>query len=434
MQSGFGNHFSTEALPNTLPHGQNSPQRAPRGLYAEQLTGTAFTAPRHTNQRSWLYRIQPSVTHGLFERSPAGSVGKHWSTPPLSPEARVALASPNPMRWDPIAMPSQPTDFIEGVTTVLVAGDALTLRGLGVHLYAANRSMKDRFFYNADGELLIVPQEGSLLIKTELGVMSVDPGEIACVPRGVKFYVELPDSKPVRGYIAENFGAAFRLPDLGPIGANGLANPRDFLSPVAAFEERKGSFEIVTKAQGTFWSSAVDHSPLDVVAWHGNYAPYKYDLRLFNTIGSTSFDHPDPSILTVLTSASEIPGVANCDFVVFGDRWLVQENTFRPPYFHRNCMSEFMGNIYGTYDAKERGFVPGGGSLHNCMSAHGPETAVFKKASEADLKPQHLKGSLAFMFETRYPYLPTEFALKSPSLQRDYIDNWKGLGPQFSRS
>ncbi|MEC9484136.1 MAG: homogentisate 1,2-dioxygenase, partial [Halomonas sp.] len=337
---GFRNHHATEALPGALPEGQNSPQRCPYGLYAEQLTGSAFTAPRSHNLRSWLYRIRPSVAQSAYRPLPEGLLA---TAPPREP-----AADPNQMRWDPRPLPVEPTDFVDGLMTVAVNGDAAAQAGCGVHVYAFNRDMTERFFYDADGELLIVPQQGTLMLRTELGALKVVSGEIAVVPRGIKFQVKLGDgAEAARGYICENYGSPFELPGLGPIGANGLANPRDFLAPVASYEDVSGDFELVAKFSGRLWAARLDHSPLDVVAWHGNYAPYKYDLARFNTINTVSFDHPDPSIFTVLTSASDTPGMANIDFVIFPPRWMVAEHTFRPPYFHRNLMSEFMGLIHG---------------------------------------------------------------------------------------
>ncbi|TCV95797.1 homogentisate 1,2-dioxygenase [Luteibacter rhizovicinus] len=421
-QSGFGNEFATEAVAGTLPVGQNSPQRVAHGLYAEQLSGSAFTAPRHQNRRSWLYRIRPAAQHSPFVELPTKAFHNRFDEAP---------ATPNQLRWDPLPMPSEPTDFLDGLTTMGGNGGPADQTGCGIHLYVANRSMDGRFFYDADGELLIVPQQGRLRIATELGVLDVQPLEIAVIPRGIRFRVELTDGE-ARGYVAENFGAHLHLPDLGPIGANGLANSRDFLTPVASFEDVDGEFELVAKFQGGLWSARIDHSPLDVVAWHGNYAPYKYDLRLFNTIGSIAVDHPDPSIFTVLTSASDTPGTANMDFVIFPPRWLVAEHTFRPPYFHRNVASEFMGLIDGAYDAKAGGFVPGGSSLHNCMSGHGPDAASFEKASAADTsKPDHITGTMAFMFETRKVIRPTTQALSSPQLQGDYYECWRGLKKHY---
>jgi len=426
-QSGFANEFATEALPGTLPVGRNSPQRVAHGLYAEQISGTAFTAPRHVNRRSWLYRIRPASVHEPFSMLQSGAFHNNFDEAP---------APPDQLRWDPLPMPAAPTDFVDGLLTMAGNGGPASQTGIGIHVYAANRSMQGRFFYDADGELLIVPQLGRLRIATELGVLDVEPQEIAVIPRGIRFRVELPDAVEdggeARGYVAENFGAALRLPELGPIGSNGLANARDFLAPVAAYEDVHGDFELVAKFQGRLWSARIDHSPLDVVGWHGNYAPYKYDLRRFNTIGSISYDHPDPSIFTVLTSASDTPGVANMDFVIFPPRWLVAENTFRPPWFHRNVASEFMGLVHGAYDAKAGGFVPGGASLHNCMSGHGPDAASFDKASASDTtKPDHIVDTMAFMFETRAVIRPTRQALESPQRQRDYQDCWQGLRKHF---
>ncbi len=421
--SGFGNEFATEAIKGALPQGQNSPQKAPFGLYAEQLSGTPFTMPRSANRRSWVYKIQPSVVHKPYVEIDAR---RFLSTP-----FDAVPTPPNQLRWSPLAIPEEATDFVQGITTMGGNGDTAVLAGFAVHVYTANTSMIDRFFYNADGEMLIVPQLGSLLIFTEFGKMAVKPGEICVIQRGIRFRVELPDGQ-ARGYICENYGSPFRLPDLGPIGANGLANPRDFLTPVAAFEERDGNFEIVCKFQGRLWASEVNHSPCNVVAWHGNYAPYKYDLATFNTINTVSFDHPDPSIFTVLTAPSETPGMANIDFAIFPPRWMVAEHTFRPPWFHRNFMNEFMGLIYGEYDAKAEGFLPGGCSLHNCMSGHGPDAATYAKATEAELVPHYIDKTMAFMFETRFVMRPTEFALSTETLQKNYYECWQGLKAEFS--
>ena len=437
--TGFGNEFATEAVDGALPVGRNSPQRAPLGLYAEQFSGTAFTVPRAGNKRTWTYRIRPSVMHKPFEQIDAGLFRS-------SPFDDV-VTTPNQLRWDPLPVPDEPTDFIDGITTIAGNGDLFAQFGIAVHIFACNKGMTDRYFYNADGEMLIVPEMGRLGILTELGVLQVGPGSVAVIPRGLKFRVEPaaegasnttgetgdPKKTIARGYICENYGQQFRLPDLGPIGANGLANPRDFETPVAWYEDREGKMQQVAKFGGNLWECEIDHSPLDVVAWHGNYAPYKYDLRRFNTIGSISFNHPDPSIFTVLTSPSGEPGVANCDFAIFPDRWLVMEDTFRPPWYHRNTMSEYMGLIYGQYDAKEEGFVPGGGSLHNQMSAHGPDLDAFEKASNADLKPQKLEGTLAFMFESRYIIRPTKYSMETSQLQPEYFEVWQKLKKNFSK-
>jgi homogentisate 1,2-dioxygenase len=416
---GFGSHHETEAVPGALPVGQNSPQKVPFGLYAEQLSGTSFTMPRAQNLRSWLYRLRPSAMQGSFSRIADGFLR---TAPCLEVEA-----SPNRMRWSPLPAPSGPTDFLEGLVTLATSGDVRAQRGCGVHVYAANRSMEERrFCYFADGELLVVPQEGALTFATELGRLVVAPGEIAVIPRGIRFRVEIA-GELARGYVCENYGAALRLPDLGPIGSNGLANPRDFLAPVAAFEDRDAPTQVTAKFNGHLWQAQLDHSPLDVVAWHGNYHPYKYSLSRFNTINTVSFDHPDPSIFTVLTAPSDTPGVANVDFVIFPPRWMVAEGTFRPPYFHRNVMSEFMGLVHGAYDAKQGGFVPGGASLHNAMSGHGPDRASYEKAIAAKLEPHYLGDTLAFMFEGRYVFEPTAEALASPALDRDYDAAWDGF-------
>lgn len=422
-QSGFGNEFATEAIPGALPAGQNSPQKVAHGLYAEQLSGTAFTAPRLDNQRSWLYRIRPAAMHQPFAKV-------FHPTLQSGPFTELS-ASPNQLRWNPFPIPSVSADFIEGLITIAGNGSADSQIGVAIHVYAANRSMQDRFFYNADGELLIVPQQGALSLRTEFGVLDIAPGEIAVVPRGVRFAVDLKGDS-ARGYVCENYGQLLRLPDLGPIGANGLANPRDFLAPVAAYEDREGQFELLAKFAGKLWSAAIDHSPLDVVAWHGNYTPYKYNLAVFNAMNSVSFDHADPSIFTVLTSPSGIPGTANMDFVIFPPRWMVAEHTFRPPWFHRNVMSEYMGLVYGEYDAKAEGFLPGGGSLHNCMSGHGPDATTFEAASNAVLQPQKLDKTMAFMFETRLLIHPTRVAMESPQLQKDYLQCWQGLKKHFT--
>jgi homogentisate 1,2-dioxygenase len=421
-QSGFGNEFATEAVAGALPVGQNAPQQAPHGLYAEQLSGSPFTAPRASNRRTWTYRIRPSVTHKPFAEHRAGLL--------RSGPFEEVPTPPNQLRWDPFPIPEAPTDFIDGLTTIAGSGDPAVQTGVAVHIYAANSSMRARYFYNADGELLLVPQQGRALISTELGVLDVAPGEICVVPRGIKFKVDLPGG-PSRGYICESYGAPFRLPDLGAIGANGLANARDFLAPVAAFEDLDADCRIVAKFLGKLWIAEIDHSPLDVVAWHGNYAPYKYDLGRFNCLNTVTFDHPDPSIYTVLTSPSAIPGTANVDFAIFPPRWLVAEHTFRPPWFHRNLMNEFMGLIFGKYDAKAEGFLPGGASLHNCMSGHGPDAETYERASTVELKPQYLDNTLAFMFETQLVLRPTRFALESRILQHEYYECWQGLKRHF---
>ena len=423
--SGFGNEFATEALPGALPRGRNSPQRCPYGLYAEQFSGTAFTAPRAANRRSWLYRIRPAVTHQPFER---------FEHRLLDQAPSDESTTPNQLRWDPLPNPDAAVDFIDGLVPIAGSGSPDAHAGCAIYLFAANRSMRSagRSFYDADGEMLIVPQQGTLVLDTELGRIQLEPQEIAVIPRGLRFRVDLPGAS-ARGYVCENFGAPFKLPDLGAIGSNGLANARDFLTPRARYEEIEAPCELIGKFDRRLWRARMDHSPLDVVAWHGNNAPYKYDLRRFNTLGSTSYDHPDPSIFLVLHSPSDTAGTSNIDFAVFPPRWLVMENTFRPPWFHRNVASEFMGLICGVYDAKSSGFVPGGSSLHNCMSGHGPDTATFDKASAADTSvPVHITDTMAFMFESRSVLKPTRNALQgTPRLQSDYLSHWLGLEKRF---
>lgn len=423
--TGFANHFATEAVAGALPVGHNSPQRAPLGLYAEQLSGSAFTAPRGANRRTWFYRILPSVKHtaGGFKPVDRGLV----RTAPCRDENTQPFGQ---MRWPPIELPEAPTNFIEGIRTVVTAGDAQMGAGMASHIYTANRSMSDEYFFNADGEMLIVPQLNRLHIATECGVLEVEPGEIAVLPRGMKFQVALPDGQ-ARGYICENYGALLGLPERGPIGANSLANERDFLTPVAAYQDRAGPCRLYAKSLGELYVTDIDHSPLDVVAWHGNLVPYKYNLARFNTIGSISYDHPDPSIFTVLTSQSDTPGTANVDFVIFPDRWLVMEDTFRPPWYHSNVMSEFMGMVHGVYDAKPGGFAPGAMSLHNMLIPHGPDADAFDAASAAELAPQKLSDTLAFMFETRYPLVPTAYGSDPARLDTGYPDCWATLKRHF---
>jgi len=422
--SGFGNGFETEALPGALPIGRNSPQKCPYGLYAEQLSGSPFTAPRVANERSWLYRIRPTVKHwGAFEKIDPG----HWRTAPNS-ECELPI---QPLRWAPPSIPNERLTFVTGVRTMTTAGDAGTMSGMGAHVYFITESMVDEYYYNADGEMMFVPQEGCIRIATEFGVIDVEPCEIAVIPRGVKIRVELIGGKAARGYLCENYGAAFTLPERGPIGANCMANQRDFLPPVAAYGDRDVPSTVYVKWGGAIWRARLEASPLDVVAWHGNYAPYKYDLRHYSPVGPILYDHADPSIFTVLTSPSETPGAANIDFVVFCDRWMVAENTFRPPWYHMNVMSEFMGLIQGVYDAKPEGFKPGGMSLHNMMLPHGPDTAAFELASNVELAPARHTDTMAFMFETRFPQRLTPYAANGSFRDTNYADCWKDIKKHF---
>ncbi|XP_015524794.2 homogentisate 1,2-dioxygenase [Neodiprion lecontei] len=426
--TGFGSEFSSEdeRCPNALPVGQNNPQKCPYGLYAEQLSGTAFTAPRLENKRSWLYRIRPSALHEPFVPANEATYLTHnWDEIP---------PNPNQMRWKPFDVPTRQdpaVDFVQGLHTVCGAGDARVRSGIAIHVYLCNASMRDKALYNADGDFLIVPQLGALQITTEFGKMRVEPNEICVIQQGMRFSITV--LGPSRGYILEVFDNHFQLPNLGPIGANGLANPRDFMTPVAWFEEREAPFTIICKYQGKLFAAAQGHSPFDVVAWHGNYVPYKYDLDRFMVVNSVSFDHCDPSIFTVLTCPSNKPGTAVADFVIFPPRWSVQEHTFRPPYYHRNCMSEFMGLIKGRYEAKEEGFQAGGASLHSMMTPHGPDAACFEGASNAELRAERIAdGTQAFMFESSFSLAVTKWGEHTcQRLDAEYYRCWQGLKKNF---
>ena len=433
---GFANHFESEALAGALPKAQNSPQHAPLGLYAEQINGSAFTSPRHQNLKTWMYKIKPSVIQGKFQEVGHGT----WLS---DTHKGKVIKTPEALRFHPYpeATPAKKINFIDSFYTYAINGAPELRTGAAIHLFAFNQSMMNEFFYNADAEMMIVPESGSFLVHTELGTLVVEPHFIAVIPRGIKFRVELDSNQThARGYVCENFGAPFQLPELGPIGANGLANARDFEIPVARFEEVNASSAsspllLFARYQGSLWRAELGESPLNTVAWHGNYVPYRYDLRKFNTIGTVSFDHPDPSIFTVLTSPSAITGTANLDFVIFPPRWMVAEHTFRPPYYHRNSMNEFMGLITGHYDAKATGFRPGGASIHNCMTGHGPDTEGFLKASAQELKPDRYQNTMAIMFESQYAFFPTEQVMKNEKLlEANYTECWQALPKLFKSS
>merc|ERR1712137_455088 len=418
-QQGFGNHFCSEAIPGALPIGQNAPQKCAFGLYAEQLSGTAFTVPRTHNQRSWLYRTQPSVTHLPFTEIESGLFTDNYN-----------IIDPNQFQWRPFEISSEKHDFVQGMKTICGAGDPSSREGVAIYIFTANANMENKSFYSSDGDFLLVAQQGTLDIQTEFGKMLVEPGEICVIQRGMHFTVNV--NGPTRGYALEVFTGHFEIPNLGPIGANGLANPRDFQTPVAYFErENDRDWTIINKFLGKQFVAKMDHSPYNVVAWHGNYAPYKYNLNLFNTMNTVSFDHADPSIFTVLTCPTNTPGQAAVDFVIFPPRWVVQENSFRPPYYHRNCMSEFMGLIKGEYEAKKDGFCMGGASLHSCMTPHGPDTKTFEGASTCELKPVKIENTMAFMFESSYFFKLTPFAANH-NLRVEYYQCWQGLKSNFS--
>ncbi|WP_435230125.1 homogentisate 1,2-dioxygenase [Pseudopelagicola sp. nBUS_20] len=421
---GFGNDYETEALPGALPQSANSPQKCNYGLYGEQLSGTAFTAPGHQNERTWCYRIRPSVKHSRHYQK---IELPHWQS---APNVDLDVTSLGQYRWDPLPHAKDNLTWITGMRTMTTAGDVNTQIGMASHIYLLTSSMVDEYFFSADSELLVVPQEGILRFSTELGIIDLEPKEIAIIPRGLIYRVEILEG-PARGFVCENYGQKFELPSRGPIGANCMANPRDFKAPVAAYEDREVPSTVTVKWCGQFHKTQIGQSPLDVVAWHGNYAPVKYDLRTYCPVGAILFDHPDPSIFTVLTASSSQPGTANIDFVLFRERWVVAEDTFRPPWYHKNIMSELMGNIYGQYDAKPQGFVPGGLSLHNMMLPHGPDRDAFENASNANLGPDKLNNTMSFMFETRFPQHLTKFAAAEAPLQDNYVDCWSGIEKKF---
>ncbi|KAL4624877.1 homogentisate 1,2-dioxygenase [Arapaima gigas] len=424
--TGFGNEFATEdpRCQGALPDGQNNPQVCPYGLYAEQLSGSAFTCPRPANKRSWLYRIRPSVCHKPFTAVHHEGLVDRWDE--VEPD-------PNQLRWLPFAIPKAAegkVDFVMGLHTICGAGDTRARSGIAIHVYTCNSSMIDRWVLS----LYFMPQQGKILITTEFGKMMVEPNEICVVQQGMRFSVDV--FGETRGYVLEVFGVHFELPDLGPIGANGLANPRDFLVPVAWYEDREvpGGYTVVNKFQGKLFLSQQHFSPFDVVAWHGNYTPYKYNLDNFMAVNTVTFDHADPSIFTVLTAKSTRPGVAVADFVIFPPRWGVADHTFRPPYYHRNCMSEFMGLIKGHYEAKEEGFLPGGASLHSIMTPHGPDVDCFEKNSTAMLKPERVaEETMAFMFESSLSMVVTRWGLQTcQRLDKNYYKCWEGLQSHFN--
>lgn len=409
MHNGFGNIHLSEARPDALPKNQNSPQKSPYGLYAEQISGSAFTRSRHRNYHTWVYRTLPSV-----------SIHHYHLFPKDIHEGYLPIQPPEAMRFLPFSIEKKPHDFIEGLTHVAGNNAAET------YIYHATASMTHRYLMNRDGEMLFIPVSGNVVLKTELGNLSLAPGMIGVIPRGIIFSMDLTD-KQTYGYLCENKGLPFTLPELGVLGANGLANPRHFLYPDAAFESINQEVEVITKYQNRFWTAKSQHSPLNVVAWTGNYAPYTYDLSLFNTMNTVSFDHPDPSIFTVLMSESEIPGISAIDFVIFPPRYMIAEHTFRPPYFHRNIMSELMGLIEGEYDAKREGFLPGGISIHNAFTPHGPDKKIFEAATNAALSPEKYENTLAFMLESNQPWLITPSMKDHLSYDKDYPTCWEGF-------
>ena len=421
-QTGFGNELESEAVAGALPLGQNSPQQHPLGLFSELISGTTFSAPRALNRRTYLFRVRPSVIHGRF----VPTAHPTFLTPPLG-----LPPSPNQLRWDPWPMPSDPTDFLDGIATICGNGAPSGQQGMAIHVYRANRPMTDRFFVNADGEMLLIPDRGGLEVATEMGRMEVHPGELALVPRGVRFRAD-PIDADARGFICENYGLPFRLPELGLIGSNGLANAADFQIPEAAFEVREQPCTLINKFDGHFWSAALPHSPLDVVAWRGSYVPYKFDMRRFVAMGTATVDHPDPSIFCALTSPSDDVLGGNADLMVLPPRWAVAEHSFRPPGFHRNCVAEFLAIVVGQHEAKASGFQPGGTSLHNHWAAHGPDAETYELGRVASQAPRKIDGSLVFMIETRRPLQLSPMAAEAPQLQPSYADGWQAMAVRYS--
>lgn len=420
-QPGFGNEFATEAVAGALPVGQNSPQRPPLGLVSELVSGTAFVAPRALNRRSYLFRIRPSTNaHPLLPVS-----FPNFQTPPLAVDPQ-----PGAMRWSTLNDKIAGKDFLDGLLTHCGNGSPRTQNGMAVHIYNASEPMTGRAFVNSDGEMLIIPQTGKLVITTELGIMDIQPGELALIPKGMKMKVD-PVSGPAYGFMCENYGLPFVLPDLGLIGSHGLANAIDFETPVAAFEDNEEPTELIQKFCGSFWETKLEYSVFDVVAWRGNWAPCKYDMMKFNTMGSISYDHPDPSIFCALTSSSDAVAGGNVDFMILPPRWIVAEHSFRPPGFHRNSVSEFLALVKGAHESRSSNFPPGSISLHNCWTPHGPDTETLEQARTAELQPQRVDDALVFMLETRFPLEMSSAAFESDKRQRDCTNGWAGFTKRF---
>lgn len=420
--TGFGNEFETEALPNALPVGQNSPQKPAYGLYSELFSATTFPAPRARNRRTYMFRIHPSVQAPKYSRIDNSLI----ATPPFD-----TVPTPNNMRWDAFEIGGEDADFIDGLATICGVGGPIAQSGMAMHIYRVTRSMSDRVFTNNDGEMIVMPQQGALRFVTELGVLEAAPGAIVILPKGIRFRVELPEG-PARGFVCENFSQAFHLPELGLIGSNGLANAADFYAPVAAYEDRNTPCELVQKYAGNLWATELPYSPLDVVAWRGNCAPMLYDAEKFVALGTATVDHPDPSIFCALTSGGDAVLGPNVDMLILPPRWLVAEHSFRPPGFHRNCVCEMVALIKGRHQGKTGGFGPGGFSIHNNFAPHGPDVNTVQMAREEELKPMKLEGTLAFLFETRFPLAVTPFAHEAKENQADVVAMWQGFPHLFS--
>ena len=416
-QQGFGGELSSEAVVGVLPIGQNSPQVLPHGLLHEIVSGTTFTAPRALNRRTHVYRIRPSASPSELKRLQSTK----FTSAPLTGEP-----DPNPIRWNAFTVPTAEQDFVDGIVTLCANGSVALQTGIAVHIYLANRSMVDRAFSNADGELLVLPQAGKLRVVTEYGVLDVSPGELALIPRGCKFRVELL-SPEARGFVCENYGVPFRLPELGLIGSTGQANAWDFQVPVAAFEDHEKTTQLIHKFGGRLWAADLDHSPFDIVAWRGNYLPCKYDMCRFMVLGAVAFDHAEPSVYCALTSPSDSVAGPNADFMILPPRWLVAEHTFRPATFHRNCVGEFLAVISDASEGKRAD----DGSLHNNWAPHGPSAAVVDAARTEQQPPMRLER-LAFMIESRYAFCVSEYAREAPERDLRYLNHWAGFMNKFS--
>ncbi|GLI78307.1 hypothetical protein PoHVEF18_006618 [Penicillium ochrochloron] len=394
--NGFNGYHQSEAAEGVIPLVINIPQKSKYGLHTERISGSSFTAPRKDSKQTWLYRLLPSTCHedfSLLENHPFNLKNV------LNSKYQY---SPNRSTWAP-AQIAKEADFLTGLQLIGGAGNPTMKEGLAYYAFTAGKSMpSNQAFYSADGDFLLAPQKGTLDIRTEMGYLRVRSNEICVVPRGIRFHVSLP-AGPVRGFALELFEGHFELPELGPIGSTGLANIRDFEIPTASFDNSNVDTEIIAKFAGQVHRTVHRGSIFNVAGWSGTYYPFKYDLGKFNTIGSVSYDHTDPSIFTVLTAPSSVPGEAVVDVAVFGPRWLVMEKSYRPPYFHRNTMSEFAFVIKGGFDVTPLPpQLEGLFLLSNTMCAHGADPESWKQATEKELVPEKIPpGNLGMMFESK---------------------------------
>ncbi|KAH9874017.1 hypothetical protein IAQ61_004645 [Plenodomus lingam] len=436
-QAGWGNRHQSEVIPGTLPVAQNNPQEVRFGLYTEGITYSAFAAPRAHNYSTYMYRCRPAAAHNGYVPFESKSNIQNCF---LSLNPKVATL-PEQAEWRPFPLPKEEEkiDFANGLHTLAGSGDPNIREGLALYVYMINSSMERRAFCNADGDFLICAQLGTLDIVTEMGKIFLQPGEICVIQRGIRFCMNLaPDTKVARGYITEVWGSMWELPDLGPLGGHGLANPRDFLYPVAAIDDNLHvDWQIVNKINGELVAIQQDHSPFDLVAWHGNVVPYKYDLTKFSSQNSTSIDHTDPSIFTVLTAKSRDPLTPLADFLWFGPRWDVATNTFRLPYFHRNSASEFLACLYGQGLGRSDDFQPGGGSFEGGHTPHGGFHEGYQHGMRIhESQPEKiLTEQLTIMIESSRLFLWTEWARKGCGVIDEHGTNykvWEALPDRFS--